>query len=75
MRGGTPSSFAGDEVLLPGVVDNHVHVNEARPHGVGGLTAEDDAKAQAQNLLGEVPELTVHLLLGRRGPGGGAERP
>jgi allantoinase len=33
LRGGTPSSFAGDEVLLPGVVDSHVHVNEARPHG------------------------------------------
>ena len=30
-------TLADDEVLLPGLVDTHVHVNEPGPHRVGGL--------------------------------------
>ena len=36
---------------------------------------KDNAKAQAHNLLGELPEFLIHLRLGRRGPRGGAESP
>lgn len=36
---------------------------------------EDNAQAEAHDLLGELPELMVHLDLGRRGPRGGAESP
>ena len=36
---------------------------------------EDDTEAQTQDLLSELPQLMVHLLLGRRGPRGGAESP
>ena len=31
------STLADDEVLLPGLVDSHVHVNEPGPHRVGGV--------------------------------------
>jgi len=27
----------GERALLPGLVDTHVHINEAGAHGVGGL--------------------------------------
>ena len=37
------------------------------------LEVEDNAEAQAHNLLGELPELVTHFRLGGRGPRGGAE--
>ena len=36
---------------------------------------EDDAQAEAQDFLGEVPEFVLDLLPGRLVPGGGAEGP
>jgi hypothetical protein len=36
---------------------------------------EDDAHAEAQNLLGKLPEFVIDLLSGRLVPRGGAEGP
>ena len=36
-RAASVVELADDEVLLPGLVDTHVHVNEPGPHRVGGL--------------------------------------
>ena len=56
MRGGTPSSFAGDEVLLPGVVDNHVHVNEpGRTEWEGFESATHAAAAGGVTTLVDMP--------------------
>ena len=39
--------LADDDVLLPGLVDTHVHVNEPGPHRVGGLRARATRAAAA----------------------------
>ncbi len=75
--------------MLPEFVGRHVEVvqfdadTKAASHRSHLVTLdprpepriEHDAQAESQNLLGELPELMFHLLLGRRVPRGGAEGP
>jgi hypothetical protein len=73
----TPSEFVGRNVdVVQFDTDtkaashgSHLVAFDPRPEP----EIDDDAQAEAQDLLGETPELVVDLLPGRRVPRGGAE--